>query len=83
MQYSRTPYHQLGSAGHPRIPAWAERRSVYRSAGRTLYLVETSKLDEARSDLESLQRGGWHVRITPPVSTSSATASVALVREAA
>lgn len=59
----RTPYHDLGEAGTPRIPAWASRRSVYRSAGRTLYLVETDRLEAARRDLAALRRNGWEVQI--------------------
>lgn len=58
-----TPYHELGEAGAPRIPAWAGRRSVYRSAGRTLYLVETDRIDTARRDLDALERSGWNVQI--------------------
>lgn len=76
----RTPYHELGEAGAPRIPAWARRRSVYRSAGRTLYLVETDRIDAARRDLGALARRGWDVRIDPAGGTA---ASIALSRTAA
>ena len=61
---TRTPYHALEGVDRPlRIPGWAERRSVYRSAGRTLYLVETTDLAEARSDLRRIARAGWQVDI--------------------
>ncbi len=59
----RTPYHELGELGEPRVPEWAQHRSVYRAAGRTLYLVETDRLEAAERDLDSLARSGWHVRI--------------------
>ncbi|MFC6234174.1 hypothetical protein ACFPZL_03640, partial [Leucobacter soli] len=63
----RTPYHELGSIaettpeGAPRVPAWAGHRSVYRAAGRTLYLVETDRLADAAHDLDELSRRGWQV----------------------
>lgn len=74
----RTPYHELG-AGSPRIPAWAKHRSVYRSAGRTLYLVETDSLDTARRDLDTLSNSGWEVRIDE----AAERASISLSRKAA
>lgn len=74
-QPARTPYHALGSASAPRIPAWAEHRSVYRGSGRTLYLVETKNLDAARTDLRRLSADGWDVQ----VERSADTARVALM----
>lgn len=59
----RTPYHALGDAAEMRVPAWAQHRSVYRTSGRTLYLVETDSLGEAHNDLERLDRSGWDVRV--------------------
>jgi len=76
----RTPYHELGHAGEPRVPAWARHRSVYRSAGRTLYLVETDRIDAARSDLDELADRGWDVRVEAVGGTA---ASIALSRSAA
>ncbi len=76
----RTPYHELGHGSGPRVPAWARHRSVYRSAGRTLYLVETDRIDAARRDLDELEGRGWDVRIEPAGGT---TASIALSRAAA
>lgn len=75
----RTPYHELG-AGAPRIPEWAQHRSVYRSAGRTLYLVETDSIDIARPDLDTLSSRGWDVQID---SAEGRAASIALSRKAA
>lgn len=75
-----TPYHELGDAGTPRVPAWAQRRSVYRSAGRTLYLVETDRIDSARRDLDALADRGWNVQIDRADGTA---ASIALSRKAA
>lgn len=60
----RTPYHSLGD-GDMHIPGWAQHRSVYRSAGRTLYLVDTDRLQDARHDLTRLDRAGWDVQIAP------------------
>lgn len=57
-----TPYHELG-AGTPCVPTWATHRSVYRTAGHTLYLVTTDTLDTARHDLETLANRGWEVHI--------------------
>lgn len=74
----RTPYHELG-AGSPRVPAWAQHRSVYRSAGRTLYLVETDSLDTARHDLDTLSSRGWDVHIDQ----ADTRASISLSRSAA
>lgn len=74
-----TPYHELGS-GSPRVPAWAQHRSVYRSAGRTLYLVETDALDTARTDLDTLSNRGWDVKIDR---AGEHAASIALSRTAA
>lgn len=76
----RTPYHELGADGTPVIPDWAGQRSVYRSAGRTLYLVETEALDRARRDLEALANRGWEVRIDR---AGQRKASIALSRSAA
>lgn len=59
----RTPYHSLGDETSMRIPQWAQHRSVYRSAGRTLYVVETEKYRDARGDLVRLGRAGWDVSI--------------------
>jgi hypothetical protein len=59
----RTPYHELSAGDTPVVPEWAGHRSVYRAAGRTLYLVETDRLDAARDDLDSLAGLGWDVRI--------------------
>ena len=63
----RTPYHALGELalhdGTPRVPEWAQHRSVYRAAGRTLYLVETDRLDAAQHDLDALSRLGWQVQV--------------------
>ncbi|GAA1783534.1 MULTISPECIES: hypothetical protein [Leucobacter] len=74
-QAPRTPYHALGSDSAPRIPAWAEHRSVYRGSGRTLYLVETKNLDAAGNDLQRLSADGWDVR----VERSADSARVALM----
>ena len=74
----RTPYHALGAGRSPVIPEWAGHRSVYRSAGRTLYRVETERLDAARDDLASLTGLGWDVRIDP----AGAGASIVLSRAA-
>ncbi|WP_336660635.1 hypothetical protein [Leucobacter sp. USHLN153] len=59
----RTPYHSLSGADEMLVPEWAQRRSVYRSSGRTLYLVETDRLSDARRDLKRLDRAGWDVRV--------------------
>ena len=59
----RTPYHALGADQEMRVPVWAQHRSVYRTAGRTIYLVETDRLADARGDLATLDRAGWDVRI--------------------
>lgn len=80
MNKLRTPYHELGSSGEPHVPAWARHRSVYRSAGRTLYLVETDRVDSARRDLDQLASRGWSVRVDPAGENS---ASIALTRAAA
>lgn len=76
----RTPYHELGADGSPMVPEWAGQRSVYRSAGRTLYLVETDALDRAQRDLNELASRGWEVRIDR---ADQRTASIALSRSAA
>lgn len=78
----RTPYHELGAAGEPRVPGWARNRAVYRSSGRTLYLVETDRLEEARPDLDALAGRGWNVRIDR-VDRAGGSASIALTRLAA
>lgn len=77
----RTPYHELGD-GSPRVPGWAQHRSVYRSAGRTLYLVETDSLATAHDDLDTLSHRGWDVHIERAVG-SNATANISLSRKAA
>ena len=59
----RTPYHALGDDHVPRVPSWAERRSVYRGEGRTVYVVETTCLDLARRDLRRLAKSGWDVAV--------------------
>lgn len=74
----RTPYHALGD-GTPRVPDWAGNRSVYRSAGRTMYLVETDRFAAAQRDLSSLASSGWDVQ----VDRHGNTASIALSRSAA
>lgn len=61
----RTPYHSLSGVGDMLVPDWAQRRSVYRSSGRTLYMVETDRLSDARVDLKRLDRAGWDVRVSP------------------
>lgn len=58
-----TPYHSLGSGTGPLVPGWAQHRSVYRGDGRTLYLVETTRLGEAGADLQHLVREGWDVQV--------------------
>lgn len=59
----RTPYHSLGADETMRVPEWAEQRSVYRSAGRTLYVVDTEHFSDARADLRLLDRAGWDVQV--------------------
>ncbi|NLA65026.1 MAG: hypothetical protein GX862_03685 [Leucobacter sp.] len=76
----RTPYHALSTSGTPVVPTWARNRSVYRAAGRTLYLVETDSLEHAKNDLDQLARSGWDVQIS---STAPSSASIALSRSAA
>ena len=68
-----TPYHALGTAEGLRVPGWAERRSVYRTEGRTVYLVETTCLDLARRDLRTLDRAGWEISIDEGVDGVGAT----------
>ena len=75
-----TPYHELGD-GSPLVPEWAQHRSVYRSAGRTLYLVETDSLATAHRDLDTLSSRGWDVRIERK--GSNPTANISLSRKAA
>lgn len=75
----RTPYHALGDDGVLRVPTWAQHRSVYRSAGRTFYLVETDRLADARGDLDTLVCSGWDVQID----SEGSGASIALTRLAA
>lgn len=74
----RTPYHSLGSGNATRIPAWAQHRSVYRSAGRTLYLVETDRIGDAHRDLVDLGRAGWDVQVEEDATGSHAL--IALTR---
>lgn len=61
---ARTPYHALGGAEGMRVPAWAQHRSVYRAGGRTLYLIETDRVNDATLDLKRLSRAGWEVQVT-------------------
>lgn len=77
----RTPYHELGD-GSPIVPDWAQHRSVYRSAGRTLYLVETNVLASAHRDLDTLSNRGWSVQIER-AGGNAATANISLSRTAA
>lgn len=83
----RTPYHALGELaqhdGTPRVPEWAQHRSVYRAAGRTLYLVETDRLDAARQDLDALSRLGWQVQVDRADDRSGDVANITLSRRAA
>lgn len=74
----RTPYHALGSVDGPRVPEWAEHRSVYRAAGRTLYRVETTQLEQAGDDLSTLRNRGWDVHIE----AAGPDASISLTRAA-
>ncbi|MBO1903085.1 hypothetical protein J4H92_14165 [Leucobacter weissii] len=76
---ARTPYHEFGEAGAPRIPGWAQHRSVYRAAGRTLYQVGTDRFDAARDDLAALAGRGWEIR----VDREGPAASITLSRAAA
>lgn len=68
----RTPYHSLGTADAMRVPAWADQRSVYRSAGRTLYVVDTASFADARADLKLLDRAGWDVQVAKDPAGSGA-----------
>lgn len=77
---ARTPYHSLGD-GDMRIPSWAQHRSVYRTGGRTLYLVETDSLGDARGDLDRLSHAGWDVRVAQDPAGSTDTARIALTRK--
>lgn len=62
----RTPYHSLDAELQtPVVPGWAQHRSVYRSEGRTLYLVETDQLVAAQPDLGKLEGSGWQVTVAP------------------
>ncbi len=74
----RTPYHSLGDEEGMRIPSWAQRRSVYRASGRTLYVVETDSLREAKRDLVKLDRAGWNVEVAKDPAGSNAR--IALTR---
>ncbi|WP_449277727.1 hypothetical protein [Leucobacter sp. GX24907] len=73
-----TPYHDLNGSTRgstptdasvgasitaPRVPAWVQHRAVYRTGGRTVYVVETDRVHAARPDLEHLERAGWDVHI--------------------
>lgn len=62
------------------VPEWAQHRSVYRTEGRTLYLVETDRLDEARGDLRRLDRAGWEVRVAEDPAARGSRARIALTR---
>lgn len=75
----RTPYHSLGDGASMHIPDWAQHRSVYRSSGRTLYLVETDRLSDAQLDLKRLGRAGWNVRVEEDPEGSSTR--IALTRK--
>lgn len=70
---SRTPYHSLGDGQEMIVPAWVQHRSVYRAAGRTLYVVETDRLEDARLDLARLNRAGWDVQIEGEASEARIT----------
>lgn len=75
-----TPYHDLGDDAGPRIPNWAEHRSVYRGAGQTTYIVETEHFDRAaKRDLSHLAQHGWHVTVER-ASGRQARTRVGLVR---
>ena len=74
----RTPYHSLGTADEMRVPSWADQRSVYRSAGRTLYVVDTASFADARADLKTLDRAGWDVQVAKDPGGSGAR--IALTR---
>lgn len=63
MRPLNTPYHALGGEHGAVVPIWAQRRSVYRGAGRTVYLVETDRLDAAGRDLSRLAASGWDVQV--------------------
>lgn len=75
---ARTPYHALGGGEGMLIPDWAQHRSVYRAAGRTLYLVETDRLSDATLDLKRLNRAGWDVQVSEDPAGS--TSRIALTR---
>lgn len=75
---ARTPYHSLGGEDGMLIPSWVQHRSVYRAAGRTLYLVETDRVDDAKPDLKQLHRAGWEVQVTEDPAGS--VARIALTR---
>lgn len=79
--HMRTPYHELGESGAPMVPEWARHRSVYRSAGRTLYLVETDSIEVAEADLATLVERGWRVQVDR--SADELGASISLTRSAA
>lgn len=81
MTLIRTPYHELSEGNSPLVPEWAQHRSVYRSAGRTLYLVETDSLDSASDDLLTLAERGWDVQIDRAAGNPGA--SISLSRRAA
>lgn len=60
-----TPYRTLSELnGETSVsrPAWAERLSVYRVGGRTLYLAEPDRIDRAaKRDFARLTKAGWTV----------------------
>lgn len=68
----RTPYHSLGAPDAMCVPEWAEQRSVYRSAGRTFYVVDTASFADARADLKTLDRAGWDVQVAKDPAGSGA-----------
>ncbi|MFV0433130.1 MAG: hypothetical protein ACK5LO_04005 [Leucobacter sp.] len=76
----RTPYHSLGGDHEMHVPDWAQHRSVYRASGRTLYLVETDSLSEARADLHRLGRAGWDVRVDEDPAAPGSRARIVLTR---
>ncbi|PRI10247.1 hypothetical protein [Leucobacter massiliensis] len=76
----RTPYHSLGDGSEMVVPSWAQHRSVYRSSGRTLYLVDTERLSDAHGDLARLDRAGWEVRVAEDPEAPGSRARIALSR---
>lgn len=85
----QTPYRALSTLESTElrtlIPTWAEKRSVIRAGHATYYVVETSNIDAAHSDLKALKRLGWIVDVHPLSFNGSAriTMNLAEVRQAA